>query len=202
MTAGLYYRVSTDDQMHDSQVEHCRNWCRLNGYEVVEYRDVASGSTTARKGLDKLMEDVRAGKLQAVVCYKLDRLGRSLAHLIQTTAEFKKHGAAFICTSQNIDTRASSPSGVFQMQLLGAVAEFERSLIRERTKAGIDASKERARALGIRWPGGRPLGSGKVADTLPVKEWLLERQRGTSLRSFCRERGISTSSLRRAVGMG
>lgn len=137
------------------------------------------------------MADLRKGRLQAVVCYKMDRLGRSLVHLVQTIAEFEAHHTAFVCTSQGIDTRAVNPAGRLQMHVLMAVSEFERSLIRERTRAGMDRARERGAAIG------RPRVD---PEALPsVSEWLTAKAGGESLRGFCRRHSVALSTFRRHV---
>jgi DNA invertase Pin-like site-specific DNA recombinase len=77
------------------------------------------------------------------VCFKLDRLGRSLAHLAQLIAEFQTHGVALVCSSQGIDTTNANPAAQLQLNILCAVAEFEREIIRERVNAGIAAARSR-----------------------------------------------------------
>lgn len=158
MKTALYLRVSTDDQNLTSQRAELRRVCELRGWkDVVEYRDVISGSKVGRAGLDAMMKDLRAGKVGRIVCYKLDRLGRSLAHLVQLIGEMDACKVALVCTSQGIDTSADNPAGRFQLNILAAVAEFERSLIRERTKVGMKAAKARGAAIGR--PSGPPKGA-------------------------------------------
>ncbi len=113
-----------------------------------EYLDKASGAKFSREGLDALMADVRKGRVDVLAVYKLDRLGRSLQHLAQLIGEFETHGTALVATSQGIDTSESNPAGRLQMHVLAAVAEFERSVIRERINAGLAAAKERGAKLG------------------------------------------------------
>jgi DNA invertase Pin-like site-specific DNA recombinase len=190
MKAAIYARVSTEDQNLDAQLQSCREWCSRLNLEPVEYLDKASGARVSRCALDRLMTDVRRGRVKAVVCYKLDRLGRSLVHLAQMIGEFDTHGTALVCPSQGIDTRADNPAGRLQMHVLMAVAEFERSLIRERTKAGLSAARARGATLG------RPRGSRL---DLPVDECRVALSSGISLRAFARTKGVSASSLRRAL---
>ncbi len=190
MKTAIYARVSTDDQNLSSQLEACREWCARMKVTAVEYLDKSSGASVSRAALDRLMADARHGRVKTVVCYKLDRLGRSLVHLAQMVGEFDVHGVALVCPSQGIDTRDSNPAGRLQMHVLMAVAEFERSLIRERTKAGLVAAKARGVPLG------RPKGSRL---NLPVDECREAIASGVSLRAFAQERGISESSLRRAL---
>ena len=146
----VYGRVSTDAQSHASQLREVRAYVRRRWpkAEVTEYLDKASGAKFSREGLDALMADVRKGRVDVLAVYKLDRLGRSLQHLAQLIGEFESHGTALIATSQGIDTSESNPAGRLQMHVLAAVAEFERSVIRERINAGLAAARENGVKLG------------------------------------------------------
>jgi len=146
----VYGRVSTDGQNHDSQLREVRAYIRRRWpkAKVTEYLDKASGARFSREGLDDLMMEVRQGRIDVVAVYKLDRLGRSLQHLAQLIGEFEAHGTALVATSQGIDTSESNPAGRLQMHVLAAVAEFERSVIRERINAGLAAARERGTILG------------------------------------------------------
>lgn len=149
----LYQRVSTADQSTDAQrielIEYVgRRWPTLPAEHIREFTDTASGAKFSRIGLDLLMAEVRKGRVDAVVCVKLDRLGRSLPHLAQLVTEFQKHNVALICPGQAIDTSSDSPCGQFQLAILMAVAQFERDLIRERTRAGLVAARARGSTLG------------------------------------------------------
>jgi DNA invertase Pin-like site-specific DNA recombinase len=145
----IYARVSTDAQSHDSQLQEVRRYCERRGWVAVsEVIDTASGVKTSRSGLDRLMAAVRRGKVDVVVVFKLDRLGRSLAHLAQLIAEFQTHGVALVCTSQGIDTTNQNPAAQLQLNILCAVAEFERAIIKERVCAGIAAARSRGVTLG------------------------------------------------------
>ncbi|MEY2565254.1 MAG: hypothetical protein QOH88_3447 [Verrucomicrobiota bacterium] len=149
MKVTIYARVSTDAQSHDSQLQEVRRYCERRGWVAVsEVIDTASGVKTSRSGLDRLMAAVRRGKVDVVVVFKLDRLGRSLAHLAQLIAEFQTHGVALVCTSQGIDTTNQNPAAQLQLNILCAVAEFERAIIKERVCAGIAAARSRGVTLG------------------------------------------------------
>jgi DNA invertase Pin-like site-specific DNA recombinase len=149
MKVTIYSRVSTVGQIHDSQLLDVRRYCERRGWaNVEEVVDTASGAKSNRIGLDGLMAAVRRGKVDVVVCYKLDRLGRSLAHLAQLIAEFQTHRVALVCTSQGIDTTNQNPAAQLQLNILCAVAEFEREVIRERVNAGIAAARLRGVRLG------------------------------------------------------
>ncbi len=147
----IYGRVSTADQRHDSQLaevqEYCsKRWPDCTHVEVIS--DTASGAKTSRVGLDRLMHLVRRNKVDVVACFKLDRLGRSLPHLAQIISELDHHNVAIVATSQGIDTNHDSPAGRLQMHVLMAVAQFERTLIVERVRAGQAAAKARGIKFG------------------------------------------------------
>lgn len=136
MKVAIYCRVSTDEQDADKQEEICNEYCKRNNLEVYKvYKDVISGSKDSRPAFNLLLEEMRQLKFDCIMVTKLDRLGRSLQHLLSMFNEFNKRGIHFIATTQNIDT--SSPSGRLQMQIMGAFAEFEREIIRERTREGL-----------------------------------------------------------------
>jgi len=158
-TTALYLRVSTDDQTVDSQRDALLASCQQRGWrETTFYEDQASGADTTRPALARLMTDVRGGRVAQVVCFKLDRLGRSLSHLARIIDELETHRVALVCPSQGIDTTDSNPAGRLQMHILAAVAEFERAIIRDRVKAGIAAARKRGKHLG------RPKGSLGVSE--------------------------------------
>ena len=111
-------------------------FCQARGYSKVRlFVEHESGAKVTRPQLDAMMSEVRAGKVARVVVYKLDRLGRSLTHLALILDELQRMGVSLICTSQGIDTSGDNPAGRLQLGVLMAVAEFERSLIRQQPKA-------------------------------------------------------------------
>lgn len=169
MNVALYYRVSTGDQTVEPQQQELRSYAQTRGWTVTaEFTDVISGSKSSRASLDAMMARVRQRHFDAVMVVKMDRLARSLSHFAQIVGEFDRHEVALICPGQGIDTSKSNPAGRLQMHVLAAVAEFERSLIVERTKAGLAA----ARARGVKL--------GKPSTRLPqnfleiTKQWLDE----------------------------
>ena len=124
------------------QEHELRAYCDRRGWGDSEaYTDQISGAKFVRPGLDALLAAVRSGKIERVVVFKLDRLGRSLPHLALILDELARHGVALIATSQGIDTSNSNPVGRLQLNVLMAVAEFERGLIRERVHAGLAAAR-------------------------------------------------------------
>lgn len=136
MKVALYCRVSTYDQDASKQEFILNKWCKDNGHEVFKtYTDVISGSTSSRPEFNNLLEDMRHYRFRGIVVTKLDRIGRSLQHLLSIFDEFFKKKVEFIAVTQNIDT--STAAGKLQLQIMGAFAEFERNIISERTREGM-----------------------------------------------------------------
>jgi DNA invertase Pin-like site-specific DNA recombinase len=134
-----YARVSTEDQKADLQVAALTK----AGCEYV-FTDTASGASTKRPELKRCLDSLRAGDV--LVVWKLDRLGRSLSHLVAVLSDLQKRGVAFQSLTEAIDT--ASAAGRLMGHILGALAEFERALIVERTQAGLKAAKQRGQKLG------------------------------------------------------
>jgi len=140
MKVAIYARVSTEDQDASKQVRSCQEWALKNGHEVYQvYEDVMSGGKTSRPAFDDLLRDMRRYHFRMIVCTKLDRIGRSLSHLLSLFDEFQSKKVEFVAITQNIDTTSSI--GKLQMQMLGAFAEFERNINSERTKEGLRYAK-------------------------------------------------------------
>lgn len=135
-----YARVSTDEQ---SLTLQCDALTAAGCERVFEDKGV-SGISTSRPGLDRALAVVQRG--DALVVWRLDRLGRSLPHLIETVRQLGNKGAGFASLSEAIDT--TTPGGTLVFHMMGALAEFERTLIVERTRAGIVAARKRGKALG------------------------------------------------------
>jgi DNA invertase Pin-like site-specific DNA recombinase len=153
LKAALYVRVSTEDQSTEGQLIQLREWARRGGHEVYkEYSDHAiSGTKVSRPAFDEMLADMRRYKFNAISVVKLDRLGRSLKHILSLFDEFNAKGVAVICTTQPIDTSANNPLGKVVLALLGAFAELERDLISERTKAGLAAKRKKLEEQGKSW---------------------------------------------------
>ena len=189
MKTVIYTRVSTDTQNHRSQLQKLREYCARRGWtEVEEITDTISGTKTSRAGLDRLMALVRRGKVDIVVCFKLDRLGRSLSHLAALIGEFNAHNVALVVPAQGIDTSGANSAARLQLNILCAVAEFERDLIRERTLAGLVAARKRGARLG------RPRSIDQY------RSQVLElKGRGMSRRAIAGELGIPASNVGRLL---
>jgi DNA invertase Pin-like site-specific DNA recombinase len=153
-----YARVSTDDQTTEAQEDELR----AAGCTVI-YREQASGASKARPELARVMALIQPGDVLTVV--RLDRLARSVSHLLDTVETLKDKGAYFRSLRDPIDT--STPQGMFSLQVLGAVAQLERALISERTKAGIAAARARGRYPGN--PGLRRKDPAAIAKTAAAR---------------------------------
>jgi DNA invertase Pin-like site-specific DNA recombinase len=176
-----YARVSTADQKLDLQLDALR----AAGCERLQ-TDVASGASTVRLGLDAACRYLRPG--DTLVVWKLDRLGRSLPHLIETIKGLDERGIGFRSLHEHLDT--TTPGGKLIFHIFGALAEFERDLIRERTQAGLVAARARGRH------GGRPA----VLDARRQQRAVaLYREGKLTPTEIARTVGCSRSTLYRAL---
>lgn len=136
-----YVRVSTNEQNTALQ----RDALERSGCEQI-FEDKISGKSTNRPGLNRALKRLQAG--DTLVVWKLDRLGRSMRHLVSMTEELRQRGVNFRSLTDSIDT--STPMGRFFFHIMGALAEMERELIIERTRAGLDAARAQGRVGGRR----------------------------------------------------
>jgi DNA invertase Pin-like site-specific DNA recombinase len=144
----IYARVSTDRQTADSQLHEIREFVRRAKWTVYrEYVDAGfSGKNTQRPAFTEMLDDARHRQFELLIVWKLDRLSRSLRDLITTLDEFGHLGIDFISYDNQLDT--SSPSGKLVFNIIGAVAEFERDIIRERVRAGLANARIKGKKLG------------------------------------------------------
>jgi DNA invertase Pin-like site-specific DNA recombinase len=178
-----YARVSTYDQTLNLQQD------ALKKAECSKiFTDTASGANTERKGLDEALQYVRPG--DALVVWRLDRLGRSLPHLITTMTDLEERGIGFKSLTENIDTTTSGGKLIFH--IFGALAEFERNLIRERTQAGLTAARARGKK------GGRP--KALTGKKLSIARDLYERQH--PIQEILQTLKISKATLYRYIKTG
>ena len=187
MKVATYSRVSTQkrDQKPEVQVAELRRYCKARGFKIEhEIVDRASGGTDDRQGFKRLIQLVRAREVDAVVVVKLDRLFRSLKHLVNTLSEFEALGVKFIATRDQVDL--TTPAGRMFVQILGSLAEFERELIRERILLGLDHARSQGKRLG------RP----KLNDDEAVQEL---RGQGLSYQAIERRLGVSKGAVCRAI---
>jgi DNA invertase Pin-like site-specific DNA recombinase len=176
-----YARVSTLDQTLALQ----QDALRAAGCEQL-YTDTVSGSVTERPGLTQALSHLRAG--DTLVVWRLDRLGRSLPHLIETVGQLQERGVGFRSLQEQIDTTTSGGKLVFHV--FGALAEFERDLIRERTYAGLQAARARGRLFG------RP----KLLSPQQIKQLQsLAKDEQNTVTEICQTLGISRATYYRYV---
>jgi DNA invertase Pin-like site-specific DNA recombinase len=180
----LYVRVSTGTQSVDPQELALRKYCEERDWTQIQiFKDPAiSGMKDRRPGLDALMDAARRRAIDVVLIWKLDRLGRSLLHLVQALEEFRQLGIDFISTTECFDT--STPHGRLLLNLTAMFANFERDLISERVKLGLANARQKGKRLG------RP--PIKTLDHAEAKTLLKERASGkATLRQLARKYGVS-----------
>ena len=147
MRAAIYARVSTAEQTCENQLIDLRRYCVARGWEGAEYVDAGvSGAKDRRPALDRLMHDARQRRVDVVVCWRLDRFGRSLRALIIAIEELNAAGVSFVSMGENIDT--ASPTGRLLLGIMGSFAQFERERIRERIHAGLARARRQGQKLG------------------------------------------------------
>lgn len=172
-----YARISTQEQNLDLQKDALK---KAGCEKIIE--DVASGKTENRTGLEHVRELLREDDV--LVVWRLDRLGRSLKQLIELVSELEKRKVGFQSLQETIDT--TSPGGKLVFHIFGALAEFERNLIRERTRAGLEAARARGRK------GGRPR---KLSEQQRALANELYNQKKYPISEICRAVGISKPTL-------
>ena len=176
-----YARISTTDQNLDLQIDALRN----AGCERI-YTETASGVRDDRPELARMMDTFRTGDVLTV--WRLDRLGRSTQHLIGLVNDLASRGVQFRSLTEHLDT--TTPGGVLVFTVFAGVAQFERDLIRERTKAGIEAARLRGRL------GGRPR---KLTHNQARELQQLHASHTISVANLCRMYGISKTTLYRII---
>lgn len=176
-----YARVSTLDQNLDLQLDALR----AAGCEKI-FTDTASGATKERPGIQEAIAYARNG--DTLVAWKLDRFGRSLKNLIELINEMKERDVGFRSLQENLDTTSSTGKLIFH--IFGALAEFERDLIRERTKAGLAAARARGRSGGRR----RSLTAADIA----MAQTLMQNP-DIHIKDICSKLGVSRATLYRNV---
>ena len=183
--AAVYARVSTLDQEPENQLAELRRYVRARSWpEAVEYVDKGvSGSKDRRPALDRLIRDATRRRFDVLICWRLDRLGRSLKHLVTLLDELHAVGVSFVSLGEGID--CTTPAGRLQLHVLAALAEFERGRIAERVAAGLARARRQGKTLG------RPRVE-VSADALASVVGLSTRQAAVRL-------GVSASTVRRRL---
>src|SRR6184192_1735774 len=179
-----YARISTQDQTLNLQKDALE---KIGCSKI--FTDTASGAQTERKGLEEALDYVREG--DTLVVWRLDRLGRSLKHLIETITKLNNRNIGFQSITENIDTTTSGGKLVFH--IFGALAEFERDIIKERTQAGLTAARARGRL------GGRPKAKALNTPKKVVLAQSLYDNKNNTIEEICKTLHISRATLYRYI---
>ena len=190
-TVGIYARVSTDRQTVDMQIHELKEYIKRRGWNLYrEFIDQGySGSDTKRPAFQDMMNEAKKRKFDVLLVWKLDRLSRSMKDLVMVLNELGGLGIDFVSYDNNLDT--STPTGKLVFHVIGAVAEFEKDIIKERVKAGLENAKRKGKKLGR--PG--------VGDSV-IEEAKVLRGEGKSFRTIGKQLGISEGVVRQRLKSG
>ena len=179
---GIYVRVSTNEQDTEAQEAELRAYVESRRWTYEVYRDKGqSGAKSVRPELTRLLGDLRKRKLDIVVVWALDRLARSLRQLLEIAEQCQSLGVDLVSLRQNIDT--TLPAGRLTFQILGAVAEFEREMLRERVKSGMAQARRTGKRMG------RP--ALRCFNPSDVERLRALRSQGTSVRRLAKDFGTT-----------
>ena len=190
----IYARVSTGEQETAQQVRVLEKWCVDRGLRYKVFEETVSGkSVKGRTELERAMALVEGGRADTLLVWSLDRFGRSLVDLIQLLTRLMGKGARFVTYVGGLDIRKDDPGSMLTFQIFGAIAEYERKMISERTKVGLERAKREGKRLGRR----------KLV--LPEREIMEDLEGGLSWSKVMSKYGVSRATLarvRNAWGMG
>ena len=194
LRCALYHRVSTLDQDRGLALDALRQAAAVRGMAVVmEIQEVGSGAKNDRPGMLGVLASARRSELDAVLCWKLDRWGRSSLDLLGNLRMLEDAGVRFIAVTQGIDIKPGGDAmSRLLVSMLAGIAEFERDLIRERTRLGVAKARQRGKRLGRPPTGNMPTSA----------EVITLRTTGASWSSIARTLGCSISTARRACQKG
>src|ERR1700722_3337854 len=187
MRVAIYARVSTlNGQDPHMQTRELKEYCQRRGWPIEgEYVDLGvSGAKDSRPELNRLMSDAKRRRFDSILVWKLDRFGRSLRHLVNAIAELESIGVTFVSLTDNLDL--STPSGRLMFQVIAAMGEFERELIRERVRSGMRNAKEKGKSIG------RPR---SIVDSCEIERL---RNSGASWRAIAKATGMSLATVHAA----
>ena len=187
-TVAIYARVSTDKQKVDMQLQELRLFVKRSGWTIYnEYIDHGfTGANTNRPAFNIMMDEAKKRKFNILLIWKLDRLSRSMKDLINTLDELGHYGINFISYDNNLDT--TTPTGKLVFHVIGAVAEFEKDIIRDRVIAGLTHAKSQGKRLGR-----PPLSDGKLTE---AKKLL---KQGLSMRAVEKKLGVGEGTIRKKI---
>ena len=190
----IYARVSTDKQQTSNQVLVLKEIAERSGYNIIQiYEDKGISGSKGREdrpALNQMMKDATHRKFDMVMCWSIDRLGRSISHLIEIMNELNELKIDMFFSQQSIDTTQSSGRMLFS--IMGAIGEFEKSLIKERVLAGLDRARKNGTKLG------RP---SNMTDGLKSAILILT-DKGVGVRETCRKLGIGCATYFKVIGEG
>jgi len=203
--AALYHRVSTVDQRADAARSELRDAAKRYGYRVaLDVEETGSGANNDRPGLVEVLEAARRGRVSAVLVWKLDRFGRSALDLLANLRELEANGVRFVAVTQGLNIRADGDAmSRLLLTMLSAIAEFERDLIVERTKLGMERARREGKTIGRprveRPPRKRVLSLKKaghswaeIAETLGCTVWAARQAAKPPAKKGGRERGAKS----------
>jgi DNA invertase Pin-like site-specific DNA recombinase len=187
MKAVIYARVSTTEQTTDNQTLELEKVAKRNGWALeAVFEDTISGTKTDRPALQRLLQGVVRKEFDVVMVWDVSRLGRSLKHLVTLLEDFHAKGVNLYFHQQGIDT--TTPSGKMMYQMCGVFAEFERSMIQERVKAGLDRARTQGKRLG------RP-----PVPPIQLQKIVSLREQGMSYRKIANRVDLSVGKVHEAV---
>jgi DNA invertase Pin-like site-specific DNA recombinase len=188
--AALYARVSTTGQSVSNQLQELRKVAENHGWEIVhEYRDQGISGAKGRDKrpqFDEMLKAANRREFDIIMSWSVDRLGRSLQHLVEFLGDIQHKGVDLYLHQQNIDT--STPSGKAMFQMVGVFAEFERAMIQERVKAGLARARKEGKTLG------RPKVSAEIEDKIRAA-----RKQGQGMLKISRALGVGVSTVQRVL---
>lgn len=185
---GIYVRVSSRDQSHASQLPDLERWTSANNTKVDWFRDTFTGRSMERPGMEAMLNAMRAGKLERIVCWRLDRLGRTTKGLCQLFDELREHKVDLVSLKDGFTL--DSPAGRLQARILASVAEFETEVRAERVAAGQAA----ARKKGKTWGGSQSGWRWKVSED-QIAAIIEMKVAGKSIASIARVTGLSRPTI-------
>ena len=186
MKAAIYARVSTKDQHCEMQLTDLRRYAARHEWEVVEYVEKAS-SVKHRPVFERMLADARAGKVDCVLVWRIDRFARSMRDFVNITLELAARKVRLISSTENVDSGNDNPFAKFMLGLLALLAELERNIIVERVRAGVAEAKRQGKHCG------RPR-------VVFRRDHALElREAGVSWREIARRLDVDQTTIRRAL---
>jgi len=201
----IYARVSTADQNCERQLTELREYCQRRNWPIAgEYVDTGwSGAKASRPQLDACMKDAKHHKFDVVMVWSLDRWGRSVSHLVKSIEELSGYGVGWMSYTQNLDTSDGNPMGKLILTIIGAIAEFERAMIRERVNSGLTSYRKAFTEGRIgkqrQSKSGKNLAVGRPQRVFRRDEARKLRKSGMSFRAIAKALAVPLATIQRAL---